>query len=296
MKVLILGADGMIGHPIFKQAQLNFTTYATLRNTQLSYSRWPEFAKNTYFNIEATDFPKIQSVVADCKPAVIINCVGVVKQKLNNAFSDTLNAIEINAKFPQMLAQFCAKREIKLIHLSSDCVFSGKKGNYCETDNPDANDVYGKSKSLGELQYKNCLTLRTSTIGLELHPERTHGLIEWFLAQSGNIAGFTRAFYSGLTTASFAKLVCNILKNHADLNGLYHVSGPAISKYDLLSKLALKLNKTDLIINKNTEFFCDRTLNYQKLQKAIDYQAPSWEMMLDELVEQIKLRERYYVS
>ncbi len=173
--------------------------------------------------------------------------------------------------------------------VSTDCVFSGKKGNYTEQDIPDPVDLYGQSKLLGELREPPALTLRTSIIGLELR--RKTGLVEWYLAQKGAIPGFRRAIYSGFTTIEMARVIERILLSFPGLHGVWHVASAAISKYDLLRSLTEKLGRTDILIEADDQFVCDRSLCSSAFFKMTGYQAPSWDVVLDELANQIRQRK-----
>jgi len=167
-------------------------------------------------------------------------------------------------------------------------VFAGTRGGYREDDTADANDLYGRTKYLGELHDGHCVTLRSSIIGLEL--ARKTGLVEWFLAQTGSIRGFRRAIYSGLTTAEMARVVERILLHHADISGVWQVASRPISKYDLLSGLASRLERGDMRVEPDDEFACDRSLDGGRFHDATGYQAPAWDDMLDELANEIKDR------
>ena len=171
-----------------------------------------------------------------------------------------------------------------MIHLSTDCVFSGASGNYREDDPSDATDLYGKSKYLGEVSEQNCLTLRTSMIGNELF--RRKSLLEWFLAQKGSIRGFKKAIFSGFTTLELSRIIEMMIVRFPGASGLYHVSSEPISKYDLLNLIKTKL-KLPIKILPDESFFCDRSLDSSKFRDEFDYQPPTWEEMVDELSQDI---------
>jgi dTDP-4-dehydrorhamnose reductase len=171
-----------------------------------------------------------------------------------------------------------------LIHLSTDCVFSGKKGNYSECDNADAEDLYGRTKLLGEVIEKHCLTLRTSMIGPELH--RNNSLLEWFLAQKGTVKGFKRAIFSGFTTFELSRIIERLLVEYPTSHGLYHVSADSISKHDLLSMIKQKMNLS-VHIDPDTDFTCNRSLDSSRFRRDFKYIPPSWPDMVDELCERI---------
>ena len=195
---------------------------------------------------------------------------------------------QINSLFPHKLLALCASRGARLIHLSTDCVFSGKTGGYREADTPDPVDLYGHTKLLGELQDPPGLTLRTSIIGLEL--SRRTGLIEWFLAQRGRIRGFRRAVYTGFTTREMGRIVLRLVEQHDDLHGVWHVASAPINKYTLLVELARKLRRSDVEIAPDDTFACDRSLCADRFRAATGYAPPSWDAMLTELADEVRRR------
>ena len=196
----------------------------------------------------------------------------------------------MNALFPHRLSQVCAAAGARLVHLGTDCVFSGRKGGYIEQDEADPVDLYGRTKLLGELHDAHCLTLRTSIIGLELG--RKGSLVEWFLAQTGRVKGFRRAIYSGLTTREMARAISHFLTKDGSLSGLWHLSSTPISKYDLLAGLSRRLARTGVEIVPDDAFTCDRSLDGSALRGRTTYRMPSWDAMLDELADDVLRRER----
>ncbi|MCB1864059.1 MAG: SDR family oxidoreductase [Chromatiales bacterium] len=210
------------------------------------------------------------------RPDVVINCVGLVKQ-LAEA-KDPLAALPINSILPHRLARFCELAGARLIHFSTDCVFSGSRGMYQESDPADAKDLYGRSKYLGEVAYSNCLTLRTSIIGHELNSARS--LIGWFLSQSGRVKGFSKAVFSGLPTVEVAKVLRDFVIPKPDLSGLYHLSAEPISKFDLLSLVA-EIYAKEIEIQPDDSFVIDRSLNSERFRKATGYTPSSWRTMIE---------------
>ena len=206
----------------------------------------------------------------------MLNCIGIIKQ--SKAASDPLPSIAINSLLPHQLAQMAAARGARLIHFSTDCVFSGRRGNYVEDDEPDPVDLYGRSKLLGEVTAPNGLTLRTSIVGREL---REHlGLIDWFLSQrGGRINGYARALYSGLTTLAAADLVAWLIRAHPALQGLWQVSGEPISKFDLL-QIVKRVYGLDIEIAPDRHFVCDRRLDSTRFRKHTGWRPPSWDHMI----------------
>ncbi len=287
MKILIIGGDGMLGHQMLKQLKLKHDVRVVLRQEYSHYSHLKLFeAKNCYTGIDIRrDFEDLIRIFSDFKPNAVINAVGIIKQR--KAAKDIFPSIEINTLFPHRLYNLCQTIGARMIHFSTDCVFSGKTGNYSELDLPDSEDLYGKSKHLGEIDAPHCVTIRSSIIGLEL--SRKLALLEWFLAQSGTIKGYRHAIYSGLTTIEMSRLVEIILESHLTLSGVWHVSSNPISKFDLLSKLAALLNRDDISILPDDSFKCERSLNSNKFREATGYVPPSQADMLAELANEIKL-------
>ena len=230
-------------------------------------------------NIRADDLKSVHKAIDTTEPEVVINCIGIVKQL--PAAQDPLQSIAINALFPHQLAQICRQKKIRLIHMSTDCVFSGRKGCYSEEDLSDAEDLYGKTKFLGEVDYPGCLTLRTSIIGREL--DTTHGLIEWFLSQEGKtVSGYKKAIFSGLTTIALSEIIADIIVNHPQLSGIRQVASEPISKYDLLN-LVNKIYGLKIRIDPDETIINNRSLNPEKFKKETNIKIPSWEYMIEEM-------------
>jgi dTDP-4-dehydrorhamnose reductase len=283
MRTLILGGNGQIGHQIFKHFCKHHETKATLRGSLSEYADCGLFTStNTFPHVDVRQVEKLESLLVDFRPEAVINAVGIINK--HPEATNYITCIEINALLPHSLALMCKSIGARLIHLSTDCVFSGKKGNYLDDDEPDADDLYGRSKALGEVRENHCVTLRTSHIGREL--SRKLGLLEWFLAQSGRIQGFKGAIFSGLTTLELSRVVEHILTNHPQASGLYNVSSESISKFSLLMMLKEKMGLSIEIIPDET-FQCNRTLNSTKFRREFNYTPPSWEEMVDELIQNL---------
>jgi dTDP-4-dehydrorhamnose reductase len=221
--------------------------------------------------VDAGQFGTVEDALKRMKPDVVINCIGIIKQLPES--HDPLVAIAMNALFPHKLAQACKTIGARLIHISTDCVFNGKKGNYSESDFADADDLYGRTKYLGEVAYPQCITLRTSIIGHELKGK--YSLIDWFLAQEGTVRGYTRAIYTGFPTVEMARIIAEYVIPRQDLNGLYHVSSEHISKYDLLCLVATQYEKK-ITIERYEDFHCDRSLDSSRFRTAVSYTPPAW--------------------
>jgi dTDP-4-dehydrorhamnose reductase len=288
VKLLILGGDGMLGHRLLTDLQDRYEVLATVRQPLALYHQWPQFtSRNTVGSVDARDWPGLVEVIRAAKPQAVINGIGIIKHR-KEAVSQTALTVEINALLPHRLRDLCAELGARLIHFSTDCVFSGRAGGYRESDEPDALDLYGRSKLLGEVHDAPGLTIRSSIIGLEL--ARHTGLIEWFLAQRGTIRGFRRAIYTGVTTAEMARFVDRVLTQHPDLHGVWQLASAPISKYDLLIALSRQLGRTDVEIVPDDDFTCDRSLDGTRLREATGYQPPSWDVMLAELARDVARR------
>jgi dTDP-4-dehydrorhamnose reductase len=284
MRVLIVGGDGMLGHRLLRQFAPRHDTRVTLRQPVEAYRAYGLFdGNNAYDAIDVRDAGRIRQVLSDFRPEAVVNAAGVIKQRADA--DDRVLSIEVNSLFPHLLAPMCRAGGARLIHISTDCVFSGDKGNYAETDRPDPVDTYGLSKLLGEVDRPGALTLRTSMIGTEL--ARQTGLLEWFLSQRGKmIKGYRKAIFSGFSTAELARIIERLLTAHPGASGLYHVSSAAISKLDLLSALDRRL-RLGVRIVPDDSVACDRSLDSSLFRREFSYAPPAWDTMLDELATEI---------
>jgi dTDP-4-dehydrorhamnose reductase len=217
-----------------------------------------------------------EKAILEVRPDIVINCIGVIKQ-LSDA-EDPLVVIPVNAEFPHRLAALCSIAGCRMVHISTDCVFDGRKGNYVESDNVSATDLYGLTKYLGEVAYEHTVTLRTSIIGHEIGSR--HGLVEWFLSQSGSVAGFAGALFSGLPAIELARIIHRHAVENPNLSGVYHVSSARISKYDLLGLIAERYRKT-IVIKKDDSVKMDRSLDSTRFRLATGYQPPDWPELID---------------
>ena len=280
MKVLVLGGSGMLGHKLWQVFSSRFDTYVTVRKGFDSYKRYGLLTPaRTVDNVSAQDLNSVIRAMDRVRPTVVMNCIGIVKQA--NTANDPLISIEVNALFPHRLARLCQGQGIRLIHISTDCVFSGRKGNYSENDLSDAEDLYGRTKFLGEVSYEDCLTLRTSMIGREL--ETSHGLIEWFLSQEGKtVGGYTRAIFSGFTTNALAEIIARIVDEQREMYGVWHVASDPISKFDLLS-LVKQVYGLNIKIEPDEAVVCDRSLNADRFRQATGFVPPTWYDMIAQM-------------
>mgnify|MGYP001210767489 CR=1 FL=1 len=279
-KILIFGATGMLGHKLLQSLSEQFLTRSTVRGDETTFPYYQGMSSSSIIpHINAGDIAGVKAAIEKYEPDVVINCIGIVKQL--PAAHDPLQSIAINALFPHQLAHICQQRGIRLIHISTDCVFSGRKGNYSEDDSADADDLYGRTKYLGEVDYENALTLRTSIIGRELGTN--HGLIEWFLGQEGRtVSGYTNAIFSGLTTNALSDVIATIITDYPEMRGVWHVAAEPISKYDLLTLVKTVYNLS-IEIQPDNSVVIDRSLNGNKLRKNTNIIIPSWQTMIEQM-------------
>ncbi len=282
MKIMVLGVTGMLGNAMYRVLAENPTheVFGTARSDKARRSFNEALSKQLVTGVEVTLQDSLVRAFALIRPQVVVNCIGLVKQ-LDDA-NDPLQAVPINTLLPHRLADLCLATGARLIHVSTDCVFSGAKGGYLETDFPDAYDLYGRSKLLGEVDYPHAVTLRTSIIGHELSGQRS--LIGWFLAQQGEVKGFRRAIFSGLPTVELSRIVHDVVLPRPDLRGLYHVAAKPINKYELLQLVAKKYSKTIEIVP-DDQLVIDRSLNADRFRETTGYVAPSWPELIKRMYE-----------
>ena len=285
MKVLILGSAGMLGHKLYQVLTPNFDVTGTIRGPYSDISKYGFFQQSRIVpDTDAQDISRVEKVIKETSPDVAVNSIGIIKP-LEKKSGELLN-IWINSLFPHQLYKICQAGGIRLIHISTDCVFSGKKGNYREDDPSDAEDIYGKTKYLGEVNGAGALTIRTSLIGREL--ASTNNLLEWFLAnQGGKVQGYSNAIFIGFPTLHLSRIITDIITHHQNLSGVYHVSSEPISKFKLLTLInrAMGLNIT---IEEYPDFHCDRSLDSTLYRKETGFTPPSWEKMVNELAQDAK--------
>jgi dTDP-4-dehydrorhamnose reductase len=273
MKVLVFGASGMIGSAMFRMlsAKKEWQVWGTLRSDEAKRFFSGDQQDKLVASVDVEKHDALVQMFARVKPDVVVNCIGLTKH--HKEAEDPLLALPLNALLPHRMADLCAVAGARLIHVSTDCVFAGTKGNYGEADAPDAGDVYGKSKHLGEVDYPHAVTLRTSTIGHEL--QSAYGLLEWFLAQQGSCKGFNRAIFSGLPNTEFARVVRDVVIPRPDLHGLYHVGADPVGKYELL-KLITRVYGKQIDIVRDDKFMIDRSLNSNRFNQVSGYKAAGW--------------------
>jgi dTDP-4-dehydrorhamnose reductase len=280
-KILVLGVTGMLGHKLFFKLSENesFDVFGTVRGLGGLEKVFPgQYMSKIRRDVDANNFDSVIRALAAIQPDIVINCIGLIKQL--PIASDPLNAITVNAQLPHRISLICRTAGARMIHLSSDCVFSGAKGNYSETDFPDADDYYGRTKLLGEVTYPHCVTIRTSIIGHELNGK--WGLVEWFLSQKDRVNGFTKAIFPGFPTLEIARIINDFIIPQPNLSGLYHASAQPISKYDLL-KLVARIYQKNIEILPHSDMTSDRSLDSQKFQKESGYSPPCWEELIQNM-------------
>ena len=278
LNIVVLGASGMLGSAVFRYLSEN--THHTVRGTTRSVAAKKQLStKLQSMVIEGIDVEQTDSLItlfSEFRPDVVVNCVGLVKQ-LKTAH-DPLVVLPVNSLLPHRLSTLCKAVGARLIHFSTDCVFSGDKGMYREEDKSDADDLYGRSKFIGEVTYPHCLTLRTSIIGHELSGSRS--LVGWFLSQTGAVDGYEKAIFSGLPTVEIAKVLAEFVLPNKELTGLYHLSAKPINKYKLLLLIAKAYGK-DIEINRSSRVVIDRSLDSSRFQSATSYVPPTWSELID---------------
>ncbi|MDP2173419.1 MAG: SDR family oxidoreductase [Candidatus Cloacimonadaceae bacterium] len=282
MRILILGATGLIGHKLWEKLPQRFDdVFCTIRRDKADLTQVGIYDSSRVIDkVDILRFDALEGLLQAINPDVVINCVGITKRK--REINDIEYAIRVNSLFPHQLALWVIRNNKRLIHFSTDCVFNGALGNYSEESATTAEDTYGKTKALGELRYPHTLTIRSSFIGREL--ENGSELLEWFLAQNCTaIKGFQHAMYSGVSTLFMAKVIGDIVEYHPELHGLYQLATDSpISKYDLLC-IAKQAFKKKIEIEIENQFININTLVGEKLKAILGYSAPSWIDMMNEI-------------
>lgn len=262
--------------------QKRFDVRTTFRGNFIDFERFGFYeTEKVVGNVDVENFELVKKIFEKVEPDVVINAVGIIKQLPTS--KDVVKTLNINSIFPHRLAELTRTSKTRLITVSTDCVFNGRKGNYAERDISDAEDLYGKSKNLGEVDVPHCLTLRTSIIGREL--QTAHSLVEWFLSnQRGKVRGFSNAVYSGFPTIILAEIIADLIENHKNLHGLYHVSSKPINKFDLLCLLK-KYYKVQIEIEQDADFRIDRSLNSDRFRSATGFAPLDWETMIERMAQ-----------
>ncbi|MHC5347863.1 dTDP-4-dehydrorhamnose reductase family protein [Metapseudomonas furukawaii] len=281
MRVLVLGVSGMLGNAVvnvFRQDS-SCEVWGTLRSASALHYFAEEQRSRLLVGVDVLDQDALVRALDTVRPDVVINCVGLIKQ-LADA-KDPLSTLPVNAMFPHRLARLCGLAGIRVIHVSTDCVFSGRKGLYTESDISDAEDLYGKSKFIGELHdFEHAVTLRTSIIGHELNSN--FALVDWFLSQTGEVKGYAKAIFSGLPTVELALVIKDHVLAHPELHGLYHVAAAPIAKLELLRLIADQYGKAINIVP-DDGLVIDRSLNCDRFRMATGYVAPAWPRLIEKM-------------
>lgn len=277
MKVLVVGASGMIGSTVLRvlSEKSDWQVFGSVRDASVKRFFSAAIGGHMIAGVDVEQPDLLVKVLDQIRPDVVVNCAGLTKHKPEA--DEPLVSIPINTLMPHRLAGLCKLVGARLIHVSTDCVFSGEKGGYIESDFADARDVYGKSKALGEVLYPHTVTLRTSTIGHELQSK--YGLLDWFMAQQGSCKGYTRAIFSGLPTVVFAQVIRDIVIPNKQLAGLYHVAAEPIDKYELL-KLIAEIYGKSIDIVPDDKLVIDRSLNAERFREVTGYVAPDWRSLI----------------
>lgn len=280
--ILILGVSGMLGSALFKiLSELNYNVFGTVRSFKDNSFFNKSELERIVFDVDVLNFDDLIKLFHRIKPSIVINCVGVIKQQ--SSAKDPLSVIPINSLLPHRLSQLCSLINSRLILISTDCVFDGASGNYSENDKPNAEDLYGKSKELGEIRNEeHVFTIRTSIIGHEIQSNRS--LVDWFLNSEGSVEGFKNAIFSGLPTNELANVIGNLIIPNQHLYGLYHISVDPISKNDLLN-LIKEIYSKDIKIIPSDNLKIDRSLNSNKFKSETGYKPRSWKELISNLYQ-----------
>ena len=290
-RILIFGCSGMLGHKILQKLCENkyfFITCVYRNKKKINFLR----KKNIKFKKinKSLNFKFLKNLFNKNKFDYVINCIGVIKQKKN---VNKKKLFFLNSEFPKKIAEFSNKYDFKFIHFSTDCVFSGKKGSYKETDKKDAKDLYGISKIKGEPKKNNkrVLTLRTSFIGHEINSKDS--LLDWFVYNKNEIVnGYNKAYFSGLTNLEISKIVNKIISKNNFKSGLFHLAGNRIDKFRLL-KIINKIYKLKKIIKKDSSIKIDRSLQNYKFCKNFKFKTKKWNKLIKELNNDYLINKKY---
>lgn len=283
MRILVLGASGMLGSTIFRdfQSKSGFSTWGTIRSLSNMEDFSAQHHEKIISDIDVLEQDNLQHVFEFVLPDVVINCVGIIKQLASS--SDPLQVLPVNSLLPHRLAKLCGLFGSRLIHMSTDCVFSGRKGFYQESDISDAEDLYGKSKFIGEVKdLSHVITLRTSMIGHE--NQSSNSLVDWFLSQTMPVKGFSKAIFSGLPTIELSRIIFEFIIPCKHLSGIYHVAADPINKYDLLSLIAEQYGKKISIIP-DESILINRSLDASRFNNAVGYVPAKWPVLVEQMYQ-----------
>jgi dTDP-4-dehydrorhamnose reductase len=284
MNIMVLGAYGMLGHRLMLELGGDHDVIGTARSPKVwdapVMRRLGEM--DLRFGIDANDFEGVERLIRSERPDTIVNCIGIVKQV--KEAKDPITSITVNSMFPHKLARLCGGMGVGLVHLSTDCVFSGKKGNYSIKDDPDPLDLYGRSKLLGEVAGDGILTIRTSLIGREIASK--NGLVEWLLSNKGKkVRGFKKAIFTGYPTGEMSRIIRSVIDREDSPDGIWQVASEPISKFELISKIAAEAHLGIEIAPEN-RFSCDRSLDGRPFNEAVGYKPPKWDKLISDMVSE----------
>ena len=281
-KILVLGASGMLGNAVLRvlAGSPQLDVVGTVRSSRSVGLQPNTLGERLVSGVDVENSDTLVSLFSKVRPAVVINCIGLVKQLAES--DDPLQAIPVNSVLPHRSARLCDAVGARLVHMSTDCVFSGKRGMYSETDFPDADDLYGRSKFLGEVDYPNAITLRTSIIGHERDGARS--LINWFLSQEGQVKGYARAVFSGFPTVEIARIIRDYVIPNPELHGVFNVSAEPINKFDLLTLVAEVYGKSIEIVS-DDKLVIDRSLDSTRFRQATGFSPEQWPQLIRRMHE-----------
>jgi dTDP-4-dehydrorhamnose reductase len=270
----------MLGHTLFYELlKKDFNVHGTVRNISSISNCFPkELLERVIDNIDADDINSIKQIIDEYNPDIVINCIGIIKQLPIS--KEPLPVIAVNSLFPHQVASICCEKNCRMLHISTDCVFDGKKGSYTEDDKLSAEDLYGISKYMGEVKYAHTLTIRTSIIGHELNSNLS--LIDWFLSQESAVNGYTNAIYTGFPTVEIANIIANYVIPDQNLSGLYQVSSNPISKYELL-KIVSEVYSKKIEIKQYDNFYDNKSLVSERFKLKTGYKPPDWKKLIEEM-------------
>lgn len=278
--ILILGVTGMLGSCLYRSYSKDdsYSVFGTTRRSELPTIVSEQYGESVFTDLDAFNIDQIRSLLSDLRPSIVINCIGIVKQLAQS--NERYPSIYLNSYFPHALAKVAADYSARVIHISTDCVFAGSQGMYLESDQSDALDLYGKTKYLGEVDYPNAITLRTSIIGHELDGSRS--LVDWFLSQKSPVRGYTNAIFSGFPTVTLAKIIKDYVFKNVELHGLYHLSAEPIDKFSLLSKISkIYGHKTEVM--PFGDYQIDRSLDSSRFRSETGFEPEGWDIMLNDM-------------
>jgi dTDP-4-dehydrorhamnose reductase len=279
-RILVLGASGMLGNAVFRffSQSKEFEVFGSVRTAQVPGLLQVGPKGRVIGGIDVQNHDALNGLFTRTRPDIVVNCVGMIKQL--KLAEDPLVTLSLNTLLPHQIAQLCGVAGARFIHISTDCVFSGERGMYTEEDTPDARDLYGRSKYLGEVYCDNAITLRTSIIGREISGGQS--LVDWFLSQEDRVKGYARAIFSGMPTVELARVIRDHVIPFPDLQGVYHVSAEPISKCELLKLVAQVYGKT-IQIQPDGQLIIDRSLDSSRFRKRTGYSPKSWPEMVRQM-------------